>query len=76
MKNYLLSILLTAIAISSSIAVGKGDAKPQVASFGEKGQVKMIYDARQRPQSVYMNDKLHIVFNGGARAKDSKNDYL
>ena len=72
MKNYLLSILLTAIAISSSIAVGKGDAKPQVVSFGEKGQVKMIYDARQRPQSVYMNDKLHIVFNGGARAKDSK----
>ncbi len=34
-------------------------------SFGEGGQIKMMYDRRQRPQSVYLHDKLHIVFNAG-----------
>ena len=33
--------------------------------FGEGGQIKMLYDRRQRPQSVYLDDKLHIVFNAG-----------
>jgi hypothetical protein len=35
-------------------------------AFGEKGQLKMLYDRRQRPQSVYLNNKVHIVFNAGA----------
>lgn len=33
--------------------------------FGEGGQIKMLYDCRQRPQAVYLNDKVHIVFNAG-----------
>jgi hypothetical protein len=32
-------------------------------AFGQGGQVKMLYDRRQRPQSVYLNNKVHIVFN-------------
>jgi len=36
-------------------------------SFGYRGQIKMLYDRRQRPQAVYLNDKVHIVFNGGAK---------
>ncbi|MFC1764549.1 BNR-4 repeat-containing protein [Planctomycetota bacterium] len=37
----------------------------QIVPFGDGGQIKMLYDARQRPQAVYLNNKLHIVFNGG-----------
>ena len=40
-------------------------AKQSLHCFGEGGQIKMLYDSRQRPQAVYLNDKLHIVFNGG-----------
>ncbi|MHC4331922.1 MAG: hypothetical protein ACYSWW_27790, partial [Planctomycetota bacterium] len=27
----------------------------------------MLYDRRQRPQSVYLNNKVHIVFNAGGQ---------
>ena len=36
--------------------------------FGEGGQIKMLYDRRQRPQSVYLDGKVHIVFNAGGEA--------
>jgi hypothetical protein len=36
-------------------------------SFGEGGQIKMLYDRRQRPQSIYLNNKVHIVFNAGGQ---------
>ncbi len=35
--------------------------------FGEGGQKKMLYDRRQRPQAVFLDDKVHIVFNGGGK---------
>jgi hypothetical protein len=35
-------------------------------AFGHGGQIKMLYDRRQRPQAVYLHDKIHIVFNAGA----------
>lgn len=38
----------------------------ETLSFGEGGQIKMLYDRRQRPQSVYLNGKVHLVFNAGA----------
>jgi hypothetical protein len=44
----------------------------KVLSFGEGGQVKMIYDRRQRPQAVFINYKLNIVYNGGAAKNDEK----
>jgi hypothetical protein len=37
----------------------------RILSFGEGGQIKMLYDRRQRPQSVYLDGKVHIVFNAG-----------
>jgi len=36
-------------------------------AFGEGGQIKMLYDRRQRPPSVYLNKKVHIVFNAGGQ---------
>jgi hypothetical protein len=35
-------------------------AQPSIVPFGYGGQIKMLYDIRQRPQAVYLNDKLII----------------
>jgi hypothetical protein len=43
-----------------------------VVPFGNGGQLKMIYDRRQRPQAVYMNDRVYMVYNGGAEKGESK----
>jgi len=43
----------------------KADQFPM--AFGEGGQIKMLYDRRQRPQSIYLNGKVHIVFNAGGQ---------
>ncbi len=34
--------------------------------FGFGGAKKMLYDVRQRPQAVYLNDTVYIGFKGGA----------
>ena len=44
-----------------------------IVPFGDKGAVKMLYDARQRPQAVYLNDQVFLVYNGDARMRDSNN---
>jgi hypothetical protein len=46
---------------------GRRIARQPPVAFGEGGQVKMLYDRRQRPQSVYLNDEVHIVFNAGGQ---------
>lgn len=42
-------------------------ANQVITAFGEGGQIKMLYDRRQRPQSIYLNNKVHIVFNAGGQ---------
>jgi len=37
-----------------------------VVPFGSGGQLKMIYDRRQRPQAIFINNRVYIVYNGGA----------
>jgi len=41
------------------------EAELATMAFGHGGQIKMLYDRRQRPQAVYLGNKVHIVFNGG-----------
>ena len=43
------------------------EADQLLVAFGQGGQIKMLYDRRQRPQSVYLDDKVHIVFNAGGQ---------
>ncbi len=43
--------------------------KVLVESFGSGGQIKMLYDRRQRPQCVLLDDKLFIVYNGCGTSK-------
>ena len=44
----------------------------EVFPFGERGQIKMLYDRRQRPQSLFLKDKLYLVFNAGAEVGAAK----
>jgi hypothetical protein len=68
MKRLSLVCLVVLTAAGMSPAREACAAKVSTVSFGEGGQIKMLYDRRQRPQSVYLNDKVHIVFNAGADA--------
>ncbi len=65
MKTPILIFLLAGLISASSCGQKTESISDQVLSFGEGGQIKMLYDRRQRPQSVYLNDKVHIVFNAG-----------
>ena len=76
------TVPLIVICLVLSIVTGcaSGRAEPEQTSantaqagqlataFGQGGQIKMLYDRRQRPQSVYLHDKVHIVFNAGGEA--------
>ncbi len=77
----ILTILLFAVILLPGSCTGKAseqrtegdgseantatEADFQIYPFGEGGQIKMLYDRRQRPQSVYLNGMAYIVFNGG-----------
>ena len=62
----LLSITLSWLSTTTSIAEEKsGPAK--ILPFGRAGKFKMLYDARQRPQSVFLKGRLYIVYNGDAK---------
>jgi len=56
-----------AVQANMSLTQGPQKASQVTIAFGEGGQIKMLYDRRQRPQSVYLNDKVHIVFNAGGQ---------
>jgi len=43
------------------------EATPDCMAFGQGGQIKMLYDRRQRPQSIFLDNKVHLVFNGGGQ---------
>jgi len=58
-------VLLTMIGCGEKQERQKANQFP--VAFGEGGQIKMLYDRRQRPQSVYLNNKIHIVFNAGGQ---------
>jgi len=58
-------VLLTIIACGQQ--QGRRKTRQAPVAFGEGGQIKMLYDRRQRPPSVYLNKKVHIVFNAGGQ---------
>lgn len=64
MRIILISILIFSVLISFSQKVEKKNY--QLLTYGERGQIKMLYDRRQRPQSVFLNGKVYLVFNAGA----------
>ena len=62
-----ISVVLTANSEDHSQA----DTSATVMPFGQDGQIKMLYDCRQRPQSVFLNDRLYIVYNGDTEPSKS-----
>ena len=43
---------------------GSRSADPGPVAFARGGQLNMVYDIRQRPQAVYVDGRVHIVFAG------------
>ena len=89
MKTFLITLLIVSLtpigfaqsgpgkslraAAAGSANVGTG-TDYAVVPFGSGEQLKMIYDRRLRPQAVYFNDKVYLVYNGGAAAGPADND--
>ena len=43
-----------------------------VYSFGEGGNLKMLYDRRQRPQAIKEGNEIYLVYNGHRVNNDEK----
>ena len=65
MKEFLIILLLSGLLGTGSYGQKTETSSDHIVSFGKGGQLKMLYDRRQRPQSVYLDGKVHIVFNAG-----------
>jgi hypothetical protein len=65
MKKTVLLFLICLVLLTIVQQQSRADGFP--VAFGQGGQIKMLYDRRQRPQSVYLNNKVHIVFNAGGQ---------
>ena len=50
------------------VAASEASSAHSLLEFGSNGKRNMLYDARQRPQSVLLHGRLYIVFNGDASA--------
>jgi hypothetical protein len=46
----------------------EASAPGEILSFGVNGKRNMLYDARQRPQSVLLHGRVYIVYNADATA--------
>jgi len=66
MKKIVWALLGMACMISNSNAQESDDSGYQIFPFGEQGQIKMTYDARQRPNCVYHDGIVYLVYNAGA----------
>ncbi len=68
MKKILLSLIIIAVTAPFSISQNIEKTDYAVFPFGEMGQIKTTYDARQRPNCVYIDGKVYLAFNAGASA--------
>ena len=61
-------IAVYVVGLTLDVCSEASASEPAAAAvaFAEGGKFKMLYDARQRPQSVLINGELFIVFNGDA----------
>ena len=63
------TILIGACTVGAmSIAASEASSSSAILEFGSNGKRNMLYDARQRPQSVLLHGRLYIVYNGDASA--------
>jgi len=63
-RRLLLSLPVVMVAGLAAYGERSQSASAGAVSFAGGGQLNMLYDIRQRPQAVYMNGKVHIVYAG------------
>ena len=59
----LLNLDKKGIGDAMSIAASEASSSSAILEFGSHGKRNMLYDARQRPQSVLLHGRLYIVYN-------------
>lgn len=59
---------MTMVVCSAATAA---EPTTNAVAFADGGKFKMLYDARQRPQSVLINGEVFIVFNGDANPTEN-----
>ena len=70
MINKLIAII---ILITSQLSAQlELDKKFAIYSFGEGGNLKMLYDRRQRPQALKEGNEIYLVYNGNKVNEDEK----
>jgi len=62
-----LRLLIISWVVVTTVSAQDNQAIAEILPFGESGKFKMLYDARQRPQSLYLKGRLYIVYNGDAK---------
>ena len=67
-KIYTLFIILISWAWVMTASAEEQSNAIETHAFGERGMFKMLYDCRQRPQALYHQDKLYLVYAGRAPA--------
>jgi len=66
-------ILCPATYFVQELVAAKAKQAADLLPFGHNGKFKMLYDSRQRPQSVFLKGRLYLVYNGDAKpTKDDK----
>ncbi len=70
---FLALILWPATYFVQELVAEKAKQAADLLPFGHNGKFKMLYDCRQRPQSVFLKGRLYLVYNGDAKpTKDDK----
>ena len=63
-----LSFLTLGCSENSIAIAAEASARDKILTFGVNGKRNMLYDARQRPQSVLLHGRLYIVYSADATA--------
>ncbi len=67
-----LAICVVSLLSCHESSAAKKQTEPQWQAFADNGYFNMLYDRRQRPASVSIGDKVHIVINGNVHEVDGK----
>ena len=66
MKTRLLLQAFAVVISGHCWPLAEASESPDILAFGMNGKRNMLYDVRQRPQSVFIKGRVYIVYNGDA----------
>ena len=79
-NDQMVKVSIVAVVLALSLLMSPANASanepadepaPVPLVFADGGKLKMLYDARQRPQSVCLHGRVFVVFNGDAEATEN-----